>query len=93
MLSAARRLFSLENSVPIPRARCLSGVREIFFIGDVVGAPGRKAVQQLVPKLRAEHGIHFVIANGENSAGGSGITPATAGELFGATLAPGGITI
>jgi 2',3'-cyclic-nucleotide 2'-phosphodiesterase len=57
---------------------------KILFIGDVVGAPGRKAVQQLVPKLRAEHGVHFVIANGENSAGGSGITLATAGELFGA---------
>jgi 2',3'-cyclic-nucleotide 2'-phosphodiesterase len=56
----------------------------ILFIGDVVGAPGRKAVAQLVPKLRTEHGIHFVIANGENSAGGSGITPATAAELFAA---------
>lgn len=54
----------------------------ILFIGDVVGAPGRKAVATLVPRLRAQHGIHFVIANGENSAGGSGITPATAAELF-----------
>jgi metallophosphoesterase (TIGR00282 family) len=41
-------------------------------------------VALLVPVLRAKHGIHFVIANGENSAGGSGITPATAGELFSA---------
>ena len=49
-----------------------------------MGAPGRKAVAQLVPKLRAEHGVHFVIANGENSAGGAGITPATANELFSA---------
>jgi len=57
---------------------------KILFIGDVVGAPGRKAVAQLVPKLRAEHGVHFVIANGENSAGGAGITPATANELFSA---------
>ena len=57
---------------------------KILFIGDVVGAPGRKAVQQIVPKLRAELGLAFVIANGENSAGGSGITPATAGELFNA---------
>lgn len=56
----------------------------ILFIGDVVGAPGRKAVHELVPALRARHGIHFVIANGENSAGGSGITPTTAGEIFGA---------
>lgn len=54
----------------------------MLFIGDVVGAPGRKAVAQLVPKLRAERNIDFVVANGENSAGGSGITPATAAELF-----------
>ena len=38
----------------------------------------------LVPKLRSEHGIGVVIANGENSAGGSGITPATAAEIFAA---------
>jgi metallophosphoesterase (TIGR00282 family) len=56
----------------------------MLFIGDVVGAPGRKAVAVLVPKLRERHRIHFVIANGENSAGGAGITPATAGELFSA---------
>jgi 2',3'-cyclic-nucleotide 2'-phosphodiesterase len=54
----------------------------MLFIGDVVGAPGRKAVAHLVPKLRAERSIQFVVANGENSAGGSGITPATAAELF-----------
>jgi metallophosphoesterase (TIGR00282 family) len=57
---------------------------KILFIGDVVGSPGRRAVALLVPQLRAKHGIHFVIANGENSAGGSGITPATASELFSA---------
>ena len=57
---------------------------KILFIGDVVGSPGRQAVAQLVPKLRERHQIHFVIANGENSAGGSGITPATASELFSA---------
>ena len=49
-----------------------------------MGAPGRKAVAQLVPKLRAEHEISLVIANGENSAGGAGITVATANELFSA---------
>ena len=54
----------------------------MLFIGDVVGSPGRRALLQIVPKLRTEHRIHFVIANGENSAGGSGITPATAAEIF-----------
>jgi metallophosphoesterase (TIGR00282 family) len=58
----------------------------ILFIGDVVGAPGRKAVAELVPALRARHQIHFIIANGENSAGGAGITPATASELFSAGI-------
>lgn len=56
----------------------------ILFIGDIVGEPGRRAVKALVPKLRAEHQIDLVIANGENSAGGSGITPNTASEIFGA---------
>jgi metallophosphoesterase (TIGR00282 family) len=56
----------------------------IFFIGDIVGEPGRKAVKALLPKLREQHGLDFVIANGENSAGGSGITPKTAEEIFSA---------
>lgn len=55
---------------------------KILFIGDVVGEPGRKAVKILVPRLREEHRLDVVIANGENSAGGSGITPATAKEIF-----------
>jgi metallophosphoesterase (TIGR00282 family) len=57
---------------------------KILFIGDIVGQPGRRAVAELVPKLREQHALDFVIANGENSAGGSGITPKTAGEIFSA---------
>jgi 2',3'-cyclic-nucleotide 2'-phosphodiesterase len=56
----------------------------ILFIGDIVGEPGRKAVRELVPKLRAQHQIDLCIANGENSAGGSGITQNTAAEIFSA---------
>jgi metallophosphoesterase (TIGR00282 family) len=74
----------MRHFLPNSRVAALVAPVKILFIGDVVGAPGRRAVQQLVPKLRAEHGLHFVIANGENSAGGSGITPATANELFSA---------
>ncbi len=59
---------------------------KILFIGDIVGEPGRRAVHALLPKLRAEHGLDFVIANGENSAGGNGITPRIAVELFGAGI-------
>jgi hypothetical protein len=56
----------------------------ILFIGDVVGEPGRRAVRLLVPELRQRHSVDLVIANGENAAGGSGITPKTADELFAA---------
>jgi len=56
----------------------------ILFIGDIVGEPGRKAVKNLLPKLREQHGLDFIIANGENSAGGSGITLKTAEEIFSA---------
>ena len=57
---------------------------KLLFIGDIVGQPGRRAVAELLPKLRERHSLDFVIANGENSAGGSGITPKTAGEIFSA---------
>ena len=57
---------------------------KLLFIGDIVGEPGRRAVKTLVPKLREQHSLDFVIANGENSAGGSGITPRTAEEIFSA---------
>lgn len=55
---------------------------KILFIGDIVGSPGRAAVKALVSKLRQRHGLNAVIANAENSAGGSGITPRTARDLF-----------
>ena len=54
----------------------------ILMIGDVVGQPGRGAISSLVPGLRREFGIDLVIANGENMAGGFGITPDTAEELM-----------
>ena len=57
---------------------------KLLFIGDIVGQPGRRAVAELLPKLRQQHALDFVIANGENSAGGSGITPKTAEEIFSA---------
>ena len=57
---------------------------KLLFIGDIVGQPGRHAVKTLLPGLRERHALDFVIANGENSAGGSGITPKTAAEIFSA---------
>jgi metallophosphoesterase (TIGR00282 family) len=55
---------------------------KLLFIADIVGQPGRRAVKELVPRLRQEHRVSVVVANGENSAGGSGITPNTAKEIF-----------
>lgn len=57
---------------------------KLLFIGDIVGEPGRKAVKALLPILRERHELDFVIANGENSAGGNGITAKTAAEIFAA---------
>lgn len=54
----------------------------ILFIGDIIGKPGRRAVQALVPGLRREFKLDLVVANGENAAGGFGITEDTAEELF-----------
>jgi metallophosphoesterase (TIGR00282 family) len=56
----------------------------ILFIGDVVGKPGRRAVASLLPHWREELRCDLVIANGENSAGGAGITSNTAADLFAA---------
>jgi metallophosphoesterase (TIGR00282 family) len=56
----------------------------VLFIGDVVGAPGRRGFAAAMPVLRDRHSPDLVIVNGENSAGGLGITEATAGELFAA---------
>ena len=61
----------------------MTGVK-LLFIADIVGEPGRRVVKQLVPQLRQRYGLDIVIANGENSAGGSGITPKTAEEVFAA---------
>ncbi len=55
---------------------------KILFIGDIVGSPGREAVRKLLPELKKEYHLDFVIANAENAAGGSGLTAAVAQDLF-----------
>jgi metallophosphoesterase (TIGR00282 family) len=57
---------------------------KVLFIADIVGQPGRRAVKELLPKLRQQHTANLVVANGENAAGGSGITVKTAEEIFSA---------
>lgn len=53
----------------------------ILFVGDVVGKPGRRAVGQLLPRLRDELGVDLAVVNGENAAGGAGLTAEIAREL------------
>ena len=54
----------------------------VLMIGDVVGSPGRAAVKSILPGLRQELSLDLVVANGENAAGGAGLTPDTAEELL-----------
>ncbi len=54
----------------------------LLFLGDIVGKPGRRGLAQAMPDLRDEYRPHLVIANGENSAGGLGITEKTAKDIF-----------
>jgi 2',3'-cyclic-nucleotide 2'-phosphodiesterase len=56
----------------------------LLFIGDVVGKPGRDGLAAAMPGLRAEHKPDLVVVNGENAAGGVGITQETAEEIFAA---------
>jgi metallophosphoesterase (TIGR00282 family) len=54
----------------------------ILAIGDIIGKPGRNAVKEILPGLCDEHNIDLVVGNGENAAGGLGLTPSTAEDLF-----------
>jgi metallophosphoesterase (TIGR00282 family) len=54
----------------------------VLAIGDIIGRPGREAIARLLPQLRREYAIDLVVANGENSAGGFGLTPRIADDLF-----------
>ena len=58
------------------------GLFRLLFVGDVVGEPGRKAVAVLLPLLKEELKLDFIVVNGENSAGGRGITPKIAISLM-----------
>jgi hypothetical protein len=61
-----------------------AGALRVLMIGDMIGKPGRVAVEQVLPGLREERGIDFVTANGENVAGGMGLTPSTADSILAA---------
>jgi 2',3'-cyclic-nucleotide 2'-phosphodiesterase len=54
----------------------------VLFLGDIVGAPGRNAVVARLPELKEKHALDFIIVNGENAAGGRGITGKITIELL-----------
>jgi 2',3'-cyclic-nucleotide 2'-phosphodiesterase len=56
----------------------------ILFVGDIVGGIGRQTLLDCLPILRERHALTFVVVNGENAAGGLGITPKNADQLFAA---------
>jgi metallophosphoesterase (TIGR00282 family) len=66
-----------NGNAPRPTGAC-----RVLMIGDVIGKPGRVAVEGMLPALREERSIDFVTANGENLAGGMGLTVSTADALF-----------
>jgi metallophosphoesterase (TIGR00282 family) len=68
-----------NGNAPRPAGAC-----RILMIGDVIGKPGRLAIEQQLAGIRDERGIDFVTANGENLAGGMGLTVSTAEALFAA---------
>lgn len=55
---------------------------KILCIGDIVGRPGRRAIKSLLPKLKADYSPDLILANGENAAGGAGITRKVTEELL-----------
>jgi 2',3'-cyclic-nucleotide 2'-phosphodiesterase len=75
------RIFGQGRWVEMTEQPCGTTLR-ILFLGDIFGEPGRKAVIELLPRLREELRIDFAIVNGENSAGGRGITPKIAIALM-----------
>ena len=54
------------------------------MIGDIVGSPGRDAVRTIVPQIKKREAVDFVVANAENAAGGTGVTPRIVNDLLGA---------
>ncbi|MFL5683993.1 MAG: YmdB family metallophosphoesterase, partial [Chloroflexota bacterium] len=68
-----------NGDTPRPPGAC-----RVLLIGDIIGKPGRLAVEQVLPALREERGLDFVTANGENLAGGMGLTVSTAEALYAA---------
>lgn len=87
MTSGPQRERKRENGCDSAQAGEQEVMLRILFLGDIVGEPGRKAVIGHLAAIRQARGIDFVIANGENAAGGRGITPKISIDLLRAGVA------
>ncbi len=56
----------------------------VLFVGDIVGKPGRKCIRDMLAKIKSNYDVHVVVANGENAAGGVGLTRKVFDELLNA---------
>jgi 2',3'-cyclic-nucleotide 2'-phosphodiesterase len=79
MIGRTRLGNQSNGNAPRPKGAC-----RILMIGDIIGKPGRVAIENELAGIRDERGIDFVTANGENVAGGMGLTVSTAEALFAA---------
>ena len=76
------RGVAASSAIPRQSMRRARAPATILFVGDVVGSLGKHTLLGLLPALRERHAPTFVVVNGENAAGGLGITPKIADELF-----------
>lgn len=81
-LKAIHFLFNKQWHRREDRRICAPVIMKILFIGDICGKPGRQAVEKHLPELRKQETFDFIIANGENAAGGHGLTGQVAQDLF-----------
>lgn len=74
----------MNTPSPLPFPEKSTACIRVLCLGDVVGRPGRQTLEMHLPALRCRYAVDMVIANGENAAGGVGLTPETARELLNA---------
>jgi hypothetical protein len=81
VLRPASEVQAADRLAPAP-ARPGAGILRVLMVGDLIGKPGRVTAERVIPGLREERGIDFVTANGENVAGGMGLTVSTAQAIL-----------
>src|SRR5207248_5280256 len=81
LISCSRRSMTVLVSAPIVGFELLASAFRILFVADIVGRPGREAFKALLPGLQRRFEPHLTVVNGENAAGGFGITAKIVEEL------------